>query len=110
MFPSNSARKISFAFRTRELDGLLLITSGAFSDKAFFGCELYDGVIYSFIQSEGKKREINSGESLSGSGTMYNNGQWHNLAFKIDQDGASLTIDQRQTTIKVPKDCILYHP
>ena len=100
-----NSRKISFQFRTNEEDGLLLITSGAFSEKTFFGCELYDGLIYSFIQSEGKKREISKGEALSGTG-QYNNGDWHKLNFEIDQDGAILTIDQRATPIKVPKDSI----
>lgn len=92
---SEQFRSISFSFRTFESDGVLLITSGAYSNTAFFGAELFNGRIYPIIRTP--KRVIVPSQPMENN---LADGDWHKFKLNIDNDGARITVDNMANTME----------
>ena len=80
------------------------MTASAYKGGAMFAFELYNGRLYPVIKADSRNQatERTMGDLPAGSGN-YNNGQWHTVRFKIDSDGASLTVDQTMTEVPIPQ-------
>ena len=90
-------RFLTLFLRTLKSEGLLLITSGAFTSKgSFASVELYNGRISAIFRDSKMKLQLSQSRT-----DRLNDGDWHLLKILADNSGAKVTVDGETSTMNI---------
>ncbi|CAH1263754.1 NRXN2 [Branchiostoma lanceolatum] len=97
--PTWTAKKtgtISFDFRTKEDNGLLMYNFGTVEQPDFFACELLDGHLYVMF-------DLGSGPvKVKATQKPLNDGEWHHVDIQRDGLSGMVVVDSRLSKFSVP--------
>ncbi|XP_078674033.1 neurexin-1-like isoform X2 [Branchiostoma floridae x Branchiostoma belcheri] len=87
---------ISFDFRTKEDNGLLMYNFGTVEQPDFFACELLDGHLYVMF-------DLGSGPvKVKATQKPLNDGEWHHVDIQRDGLSGMVVVDSRLSKFSVP--------
>ena len=88
---------MSSTYRTLKSEGLLLITSGAYTPKgSFASVELYNGRLSAIFRDSKGKLQVSQSRT-----DRLHDGDWHLLKIIADNSGAKVTIDGETSTMNM---------